>query len=479
MSKTANDTADGPPASKRQRRLETAFPPPPPLPPAPPAAVVVDLVDLPTFRVVVSFLNAPERCRLAETCRRARGHVDAHCARVLEAITGTDNCNVDATFDARIRDQSRIQTARAKPVVLPPRYLLAAALKREPLFTIGMDTTSYDRTVFDVVVSPSQGRVAVDIGECIYVYDLNKTRKKLTTLFHRNLGNSAIIFPDDNHILSRSEEEILLWTQGDKNGDWNSSVFFQNHRATGRIVDFFFCPDQHNILVATVIHQSQTDGSPYRTGIVFDFLDVECTSRSEPTAFTMDTYNDGFSDILEVQIAGVFDQKRFVFRVRGSSQLTEGLSTVLYVYDIEKKRMVQILSGCRACRVLKQAPTCPSTFYAVERHGDNLARVVVLDFDVRSGLMATERFSFPVEGLRVLATSKSHIFVGKGSSQDIMGAYNLETGTQELWVPYRLFDVGVVATAAAPNLIGNRNELLVVAGIVNGIKAFCISEPQL
>jgi len=143
------------------------------------AAAQVTLLDLPSFQQhILSFLDQPDRLKLAETCHCAKNQVDVYCGKVLERITGIDNCNVDETFHERIRDQSKIRTSRAQPVLLSSRYLLSVTLKREPLYKIRLDENT--EMVYNVAKSPSN-LIALDTGDDIDVYDL-KSRKKMTTL---------------------------------------------------------------------------------------------------------------------------------------------------------------------------------------------------------------------------------------------------------------------------------------------------------
>jgi len=198
---------------------------------------------------------------------------------VLDIITGIDNCNVDETFHERIRDQSNIRTARTKPVELPLRYLLwiVAGVRKDPLYKVNLgDQSIGNRCIFEIVISPSRNRIAIDWGETIGVYDL-KNKEKLTTLVHPELTFHGIRFLDDTRILSFSAEDIRLSIQGDGIGrNWTTRVLHSEQPQAAEVKEILdiFVLDQHTAVFATVTHQIRNDGSVISSRLVFNSLDV-------------------------------------------------------------------------------------------------------------------------------------------------------------------------------------------------------------
>jgi len=135
------------------------------------------LGDLPMDALVLaaSFLNKADQLKMTLMRKLTLAAVEQACEKELQQLI-KDHA-VDTTFNARIRNQENIETARTKPVVLPWRYLLWAA-QRTHLYKIAIEERM---SPLALNISPSESRVAIPLWHAVVLLEL-ATKRRLATL---------------------------------------------------------------------------------------------------------------------------------------------------------------------------------------------------------------------------------------------------------------------------------------------------------
>jgi len=201
---------------------------------------VFDLLGLPldALEHTVSFLGQKDQVMLTLMNQKMLVAVEQACDKELKQII--QKHAVDTTFHARIRDQERIDTTRAKPVHLPWRYLLWAA-KRTYLYKIELTEDEEGRDDYSIKLSPSGNRLAMTIDDLqssdeIVLLDLSTKRR--SSLSHPNLNYSGMLWIDDNTFLTETSLEnttrIVLWNET-ANGVWNHKMVLNLRNKIGLV----------------------------------------------------------------------------------------------------------------------------------------------------------------------------------------------------------------------------------------------------
>jgi len=462
-----------------------------------PSAAVLGLLDLTGAPIqhVLSFLPFADRLQKAETCKSLLEDVEALSSNQLEHIIMSHACN-DADrldFDARIRDQTNIDTSatrRFKPVHLPKRYLRWMA-ERKYVRTIPVETYAM---IQNVAVSPSGNRIAFPMGlgdnRKVEIWNL-ATNTKLATIIAS--ANRQIAFLAENRIVFTTTTDggwkvngYECWTEAASPGFWNRSGRLTT-ADDDRLFKFFqdgplFPKSQNEIFVAVC----EPTTCVWKMTVKIFSVDITVDSfvtNWEESMF--DVHAEFCYTRINCQIVGVCG--RWMILVVGGTNLEQNHLTVV---DLQKNRKHHYWSEGQHVHSVKLSSECPKTlcvgvsknFRQSDQSFHNHC-YCILDLDEVTGYLS-ESLSILSLSIRphVVAVSMSQFFVSENRDHDgvtVTGvsAYNLHTGVLERFMPGNS-DWGLPSAAIS----SSRNELILTiprhrGG--HGVGAFCLHEPNI
>lgn len=431
----------------------------------------VTLLDLPSevFLRLVAFSDFAARMGLALTCQRTRAEVETHEKLVYETIKSEHRA--DETFDARVGDQSSLQTTltgRQKPVVLPYRYRKIVAMKTA-LFTIRMRDEDSELAGV-MVLSPSEDSIAAQCGgrreNHVYVCNLS-TREHASTLVHVStvLGDETdvcdVLYLEDHRILTISNGLILNWSaDSDTAGIWMSERLHPDR-------------DDERSFIRGMYTQWFRNGPEI---LSFETVDIGRESLAIKTVNIMDRsvktriVNTDLPDRdLWAVTIGLSNNKWLLAIVEDFAERP----LIDFAYNIDTHQKCRFLSKTKdtvadfGWNPMKQASDCSRTFFAVRR---NFGIVVYALGD--DGYLS-ERLSFPAPVDYFIAASQSHV-VAKSNSSVLV--YNAQTGE----CMRTLAGVTVMAgVRGVPCVISKSRQEIYIAQNGSTIKAFCLDEPHI
>jgi len=327
-------------------------------------------------------------------------------------------------------------------------------------------------------LSPSQERFAtvspcycfgeLDSSGCVALFDTG-TMTHLDTFYHGGLNE--MLWLDDNHILARSESEIVKWSQDEKNGDWSFTTIFSKE---GALLSGF-AKGNKEIFFFYRYHESRFDVT-----YPIQILSVSLEDGRVDTRFTIDITEHG-------QLFPFLHCYRGQMFVCDNKWLVIGLWTdetlLVYVYDIHTNTRVHFFEQDGNAHITRA--TDSSRRFFIKYFSEELERdtKVVTVFDLgEDGRLSPSGLSFSVFGDEEYnsdtAASDSHVLSWADGNSDTYSdacLYNAKTGELEKTINEK--GLGIYAISS------NRNEVLAFhdAGDDNAgeirdmrVRAFCL-----
>jgi len=393
----------------------------------------------------VLFLDNVDQVKMTLMSKRTLEAVERLCEKALKRIIQKQHA-VDRTFQARIRDQERIETTRVKPVHLPWRYLLWAALRTHLYKISSGDHGDMIAGVGKPALSPSEdklGSVSGHGGRSMRLFNLS-TKEHLFTL-GQDTYNRAL-WLDDNQLLTHSlGGEICIWHETE-DGSWNVTDVVGAGRGwpTGLVIH------NNEILFGQ-------KGAAFRSSL-FHLRSLDLGDRSVTTKFTVDIRQQGFGNFIDGHIF-VHDDKWLVvsFYLLFPINEEQGDRSLIYVYNVDTNEMIRVLNI--PWRHVIQASNCSHTFF---KFGENQLEVCNLGED---GSLS-ETSSFAARGVELMAATRSHVVLAKafdGNESEVF-IYSVQKGELERVLHLEEGAAGAVISETRKELlIANENEVAVVA----------------
>jgi len=424
--------------------------------------------DLPmdAIELVVSFLDNSDQHTMALVSKQTLLAVEGLSDKKLQQII-KDHA-VDRTFNARIRNQDNIETKRDKPVCLPWRYLLWAAL-RTYLYKINTVQNDGESNFWKMDISPSENRLSIDMEQAIAVFDLT-SKERLTTVDQQSDG--VFWLHDDSHLMTFAyqddiEAEVLIWTVKNHGEEWNRTIVIW--RGTLQFVSM----NKEIILAGRDILNRERQMFGQLFPVFLHSIDYHNVPTVKPKAI-YDGRQQGILEDLDFQCMYACGDKWLVFDIRGSSAVHERVNRRgVYVFDTSANKTVQLLDKTNGLRggPYQQASDCSLTLFALEYKPENTAgQYTVVLFKLGDDGILSGRLSFPVSGNHISAATSSHVVVKDYEQQHEVLIYSVRTGKLETFL-----DVNGEAQSSVVSK--KRNEPFILHDM--SVSAYCLGKPRL
>lgn len=431
------------------------------------------------YQYILSFLDFANRQTLTLVSKRAKLEVEEYSENVYNKIK--QQHAVDDTFHLRVGDQTKLRTVRIKPVVLPWRYLLFAAL-RNYLYKIQLKQRKQrgldDLDLIQLRLSPSQDRLAVITaagGNAALDLSTQSVLSGIVLPFDEFVMTPFLrsfekqVWLDDDRVATYCPfaDYLYIYTAGNGSaypvdlGNW-SYDFWSSVAPSARSTDELYFFKKDAATTPPRIYCCTIDISEWaRQG--------EWRHQHDPSAAVTELFH----------VQGDFGSTACLFVVNnfivfGLEEDDYGGKIDFYVFNLETNRRCQHFSFFDP---LVQASDCPTTFYSLL--SEKFSRKCVIVWHLCEDGCLRERQSIPVQGRSIEAASTTHVLV---RDPDGIHLYNITNarGPPRSFRPCR---AAVISNARKELLIadGRRNtgepdEVSVRTTIV---RAFCMEEPRM
>jgi len=407
--------------------------------------------DLPTeaIQVILSFVsnNTVNLLPLTLVCKCLLGGLDALCEKKLQQIL--QDHAVDPTFNRRIRNQDNIETNRTKPVEnLPWRYLLCAALTTY-LYKILDDNTNGDdeqEIPQKLVLSPSEDRIVM-LRNSATVYSLS-TKERLLVLDHEALVD--VLWLDDRHVLSCSEENVRIWNETEP-GEWSSRIVYGSG-----IINNGWVRNNYSVFFADIEYR------PYGATLLC-LKSLDYRSETVATNITINIREQDFENVYINQDELFVCGGKWLLIFAHMQSILGNWRAGIYLCNLETNTVVQSMERNIFEWNAIQCSDNSDFFYMIDSN-----RGLVTTWRLENSGHLFECSTFPVHGRYLKATTQSLVLVQNGQE---VNAYDARTGDY-----LRCFRLAGYARATVSN---KRNELLVADDGAASLRAFCLEEPRL
>jgi len=377
------------------------------------------------------------------------------------------------------------ETGRVKPVHLPWRYLLWAAL-RNYLYKIEM----VDAKNRQFVLSPSENLLAVatqegDEGWVVQIWDLC-VKEHVATLKHPQplMNRFTFFFLSEHRIVSESDQKFHVFTKAAVSPEWILSGS----------LDLQFLQYRY------ITHPPEPYASPLNWFPTneHEILNVwmQNDERQSAVFYSLHVSTDGF--ITRSETPTIVEENLFVLPISGISgrwmvchgtRCDDGKQG-LFVYNLETKTRAHTSWWAANGKIasLRQSSCCPQAFY-VELYDESKLFLGsrLLRLNDRTGQLSWGpllRVGIPLRF--IVDATESHIFHASQSPYqshllDSVSAFNGDTGERERVLPISMpatfvpFGIGIRPTIRGTTA-AKRNELFLATN-VEDLEVYCLKEP--